>query len=124
MVDRETMMELIQSEAEMKGAVSKLESREKIIGEIQMENAILLRTCRAVKSILDILIRAQTKTTTKDTETTLNPSEQKSKGMWIMTDVRDHYRCSECQWEGYVPTCMGEPLYKHCPNCRAKMMEE
>ena len=124
MADRETMMELIQSEAEMKDAVSRLEGREKIIGEIQMENDILLRTCRAVKSILGILIRAQAKTTSVDIETTLNPNEQKSKGMWIMTDVRDQYRCSECQWEGHVPTCMGDPLYRFCPNCRAEMMEE
>lgn len=45
-------------------------------------------------------------------------------GHWIKLDgiasISDH-RCSACQSDVYVPTCMGEPLYSYCPECGARM---
>ena len=52
------------------------------------------------------------------------PPIQPKKGRWIKLDMHrgmaDH-KCSVCEQECYVPTCMGEPLYAYCPNCGAKM---
>ena len=52
----------------------------------------------------------------------LPPIQQK--GRWIKLDMHrgmaDH-KCSACEQECYVPTCMGEPMYAYCPNCGAKM---
>ncbi len=45
-------------------------------------------------------------------------------GRWIKLDMHsgmEQYKCSACNQECYVPTCMGEPLYDYCPNCGAKM---
>ena len=45
-------------------------------------------------------------------------------GKWIKLDMHrgmaDH-KCTACEQECYVPTCMGEPLYAFCPNCGAEM---
>ena len=45
-------------------------------------------------------------------------------GKWIKLDMHrgmaDH-KCSACEQECYVPTCMGEPMYAFCPNCGARM---
>ena len=47
-------------------------------------------------------------------------------GKWVKLDMHrgmaDH-KCSVCEQECYVPTCMGEPLYAFCPNCGADMRE-
>ena len=47
-------------------------------------------------------------------------------GKWIKLDMHrgmaDH-KCTACEQECYVPTCMGEPLYAFCPNCGADMRE-
>ena len=45
-------------------------------------------------------------------------------GTWIKMDMHkgmEQHRCSVCNQECYVPTCMGEPLYVYCPNCGALM---
>ena len=48
------------------------------------------------------------------------PPIQQKKGRWIKLDMHrgmaDH-KCSVCEQECYVPTCMGEPMYAYCPNC-------
>ena len=53
----------------------------------------------------------------------LPPAEPK-RGKWIKLDMHrgmaDH-KCTACEQECYVPTCMGEPMYAFCPNCGAKM---
>ena len=36
----------------------------------------------------------------------------------------EQYKCSVCNQECFVPTCMGEPLYNYCPNCGAHMTDE
>lgn len=44
------------------------------------------------------------------------------KGHWIRLDYqRDRYECSECHTQGYVDTCMYEPIWEYCPRCGAKM---
>lgn len=46
------------------------------------------------------------------------------RGRWIKLDMHngmEQHKCSVCNQECYVPTCMGEPLYSYCPNCGAKM---
>ena len=52
------------------------------------------------------------------------PLIQQKKGRWIKLDMHrgmaDH-KCTACEQECYVPTCMGEPMYAYCPNCGAKM---
>ena len=52
------------------------------------------------------------------------PPAQPKTGRWIKLDMHrgmaDH-KCSVCEQECYVPTCMGEPMYAYCPNCGAKM---
>ena len=52
------------------------------------------------------------------------PIIQPKRGRWIKLDMHrgmaDH-KCSVCEQECYVPTCMGEPMYAYCPNCGAKM---
>ena len=52
------------------------------------------------------------------------PPIQPKRGRWIKLDMHrgmaDH-KCSVCEQECYVPTCMGEPMYAYCPNCGAKM---
>lgn len=54
------------------------------------------------------------------------PPIQQKKGRWIKLDMHrgmaDH-KCSVCEQECYVPTCMGEPMYAYCPNCGADMRE-
>ena len=54
------------------------------------------------------------------------PPIQPKRGRWIKLDMHrgmaDH-KCSVCEQECYVPTCMGEPMYAFCPNCGAKMEE-
>ena len=52
------------------------------------------------------------------------PPIQPKRGRWIKLDMHrgmaDH-KCTACEQECYVPTCMGEPMYAFCPNCGAKM---
>ena len=48
------------------------------------------------------------------------------RGRWVKMDMHkgmEQYKCSVCNQECFVPTCMGEPLYNYCPNCGAKMEE-
>ena len=51
-------------------------------------------------------------------------SAEPKRGKWIKLDMHrgmaDH-KCTACEQECYVPTCMGEPMYAYCPNCGAKM---
>lgn len=43
-------------------------------------------------------------------------------GRWIETSGVDMFVCSVCNDSFYpMPTCMGKPLMKYCPNCGAKM---
>lgn len=52
------------------------------------------------------------------------PHAEPKRGKWIKLDMHkgmaDH-KCTACEQECYVPTCMGEPMYMFCPNCGAKM---
>ena len=54
------------------------------------------------------------------------PPIQPKRGRWIKLDMHrgmaDH-KCTACEQECYVPTCMGEPMYAFCPNCGADMRE-
>lgn len=48
-------------------------------------------------------------------------------GKWIRLDMHAHladHKCTACEQECYVPTCMGEPMYAFCPNCGADMRGE
>ena len=55
------------------------------------------------------------------------PPIQPKRGRWIKLDMHrgmaDH-KCTACEQECYVPTCMGEPMYAFCPNCGADMRGE
>ena len=55
------------------------------------------------------------------------PSAKPKTGRWIKLDMHrgmaDH-KCTACEQECYVPTCMGEPMYAYCPNCGADMRGE
>ena len=43
-------------------------------------------------------------------------------GHWIESNGVDVFVCSVCNDSFYpMPTCMGKPLMKYCPNCGAKM---
>lgn len=47
-----------------------------------------------------------------------------ARGRWIKLDMHsgmEQHKCSVCNQECYVPTCMGEPMYNYCPNCGAQM---
>ena len=49
------------------------------------------------------------------------------RGEWVKLDAHkgiEQFKCSICQSECYVPTCMGEPMYGYCPNCGADMRGE
>lgn len=46
-------------------------------------------------------------------------------GRWIESNGVGMFVCSVCRDSFYpMPTCMGKPLMKYCPNCGAKMKEE
>ena len=52
------------------------------------------------------------------------PSAEPKRGKWIKLDMHrgmEDHKCSVCEQECYVPTCMGEPMYAYCPNCGAEM---
>ena len=55
------------------------------------------------------------------------PSIKPKRGRWLKLDMHmgmaDH-KCTACEQECYVPTCMGEPMYAFCPNCGADMRGE
>lgn len=47
-------------------------------------------------------------------------------GEWIRGVMRNGmmpHRCSACKTDCYVPTVVGKPQYKFCPNCGADMRE-
>ena len=47
-------------------------------------------------------------------------------GEWIRGVIRNGmmpHRCSVCKIDCYVPTVVGKPQYKFCPNCGADMRE-
>ena len=54
------------------------------------------------------------------------PPIKPKRGRWLKLDMHigmaDH-KCTACEQECYVPTCMGEPMYAFCPNCGADMRE-
>ena len=58
------------------------------------------------------------------TELMLLPPIQPKRGRWLKLDMHigmaDH-KCTACEQECYVPTCMGEPMYAFCPNCGCRM---
>ena len=50
--------------------------------------------------------------------------EQKKVGRWIESNGVGMFVCSVCNDSFYpMPTCMGKPLMKYCPNCGSRMME-
>ena len=53
--------------------------------------------------------------------------EQDSKtGHWESFDLtysREIYKCSICKCTANVPTVLGIPMFKYCPNCGARMAE-
>ena len=55
------------------------------------------------------------------------PPIQQKKGRWIKLDMHrgmaDH-KCSVCEQEWFVPTCMGEPMYAYFHHCGADMRGE
>ena len=52
------------------------------------------------------------------------PPIQPKRDRWIKLDMHigmaDH-KCTACEQECYVPTCMGEPMYAFCQNCGCRM---
>ena len=53
------------------------------------------------------------------------PLEQEPKtGHWESFDLsRDIYKCSICKCTANVPTVLGIPMFKYCPNCGCRMVE-
>lgn len=54
------------------------------------------------------------------------PSARPNRGYWQKDPDRDgygRYICSKCGEPFDVETCMGKPIWKHCPNCGARMEE-
>ena len=52
----------------------------------------------------------------------LPPVQPTRKGHWIQIDYqRGKFECSECHTQGYVDTCMYEPIWEYCPRCGARM---
>lgn len=52
--------------------------------------------------------------------------EERPHGEWIKTDNRwglGEYECSACRSYLDIPTQMGEPMFKWCPYCGARMKE-
>lgn len=48
--------------------------------------------------------------------------EQQKTGHWIWNDGVWKFMCSVCKESvNPMPTCMGKPLMKYCPNCGVKM---
>ena len=46
-------------------------------------------------------------------------------GRWVESNGVGMFVCSVCNESFYpMPTCMGKPLMKYCPDCGAKMQEE
>ena len=56
---------------------------------------------------------------------TLPPvTTQQKVGRWIESNGVGMFVCSVCNESFYpMPTCMGKPLMKYCPNCGTKMEE-
>ena len=49
------------------------------------------------------------------------------RGKWIPRDLtwgRSYYYCSACEETVDMPTAMGVPMFRYCPNCGADMREE
>ena len=49
------------------------------------------------------------------------------RGKWKPIDLtygRNYYFCSACEETVDMPTAMGIPMFRYCPNCGADMMEE
>lgn len=52
------------------------------------------------------------------------PSVTQKTGRWIESNGVGLFICSECTEPIYpMPTCMGKPLMKYCPNCGCRMVE-
>lgn len=49
--------------------------------------------------------------------------DERPKGEWTMNNlIIDEWMCSVCREKfDDIPTCMGEPLYKFCPECGADL---
>lgn len=55
----------------------------------------------------------------------VNPQEPET-GHWESFDLtygRDIYKCSVCKCTTDVPTVLGIPMFKYCPNCGCRMAE-
>ena len=53
------------------------------------------------------------------------PSVTQKTGHWIEDDGVWKFMCSVCKESvNPMPTCMGKPLMKYCPNCGVKMEVE
>ncbi len=49
------------------------------------------------------------------------------RGEWKPRDLtwgRSYYYCSACEETVDMPTAMGIPMFRYCPNCGADMREE
>lgn len=49
------------------------------------------------------------------------------RGKWKPRDLtwgRSYYYCSACEETVDMPTAMGIPMFRYCPNCGADMREE
>ena len=49
------------------------------------------------------------------------------RGKWKPIDLtygRNYYFCSACEETVDMPTAMGIPMFRYCPNCGADMREE
>lgn len=45
-------------------------------------------------------------------------------GRWIVPNeckTTEQYRCSVCGSNVHVPECIGEPTFRYCPDCGARM---
>ena len=73
-------------------------------------------TVEDVTKVTDEVVKELAKLPSVSTEKT---------GRWIESNGVGMFVCSFCNESFYpMPTCMGKPLMKYCPNCGAKMEVE